>query len=60
MHLDDPAPEIQRAVATVLRGALPLDAGVFADEVRAVRERHRSPRLCDALLAEAEALGTVV
>ena len=38
VHLDDPAAEIQRAVAAVLRAALPLDAGVFTDEVKAVRE----------------------
>ena len=60
VHLDDPAAEIQRAVAAVLRAALPLDAGVFTDEVKAVRDRHRSPRMCDQLLEEAAKLGTVV
>uniref|UniRef100_A0A7S3SDL0 Dynein axonemal assembly factor 5 HEAT-repeat domain-containing protein n=1 Tax=Emiliania huxleyi TaxID=2903 RepID=A0A7S3SDL0_EMIHU len=53
VHLDDPDPEIQAAVAEVLERAAPIDPPEFCSLVRAVRGRHRSSKLCDALLENA-------
>jgi len=53
VHLDDPNPEIQAEVQAVLAQAAPIDPPEFCSQVRLVRERHRSPRLCDALLEAA-------
>jgi len=44
-------------VLAVLEEAVAVDASVLADEVRAVRERHRSTKLCDALLQRAQEAG---
>jgi dynein assembly factor 5 len=55
VHLDDPNPEIQAEVQAVLEVAAPLDPPEFCNQVRLVRDRHRSPRLCDALLEKAGA-----
>jgi len=60
VHLDDPSPEIQQALYTVLEAALLLDPPIFAVEVSAVRDRHRSPKLCDRLVELAKAHGQVV
>jgi len=60
VHLDDPSPEIQQALFAVLEVALECDPPLFATEVSAVRERHRSPKLCDQLIAMARAHGQVV
>jgi len=60
VHLDDPNPEIQQAVYGVLEAALEIDPPIFATEVVAVRERHRSPKLCDALTQHARSHGQVV
>ena len=49
-----------QAVLRVLEEAVAVDAPVLADEVRAVRERHRSTKLCDALLQRAQACGQLV
>ena len=49
-----------QAVLRVLEEAVTVDAPVLADEVRAVRERHRSTKLCDALLQRAQACGQLV
>lgn len=53
VHLDDPNPEIQAEVQSVLEVAAPLDPPEFCNQVRLVRDRHRSPKLCDALLEKA-------
>mmetsp|Transcript_39320 Transcript_39320/g.124013 ORF Transcript_39320/g.124013 Transcript_39320/m.124013 type:complete len:210 (+) Transcript_39320:9-638(+) len=53
VHLDDPDPDIQAAVAEVLERAAPIDPPEFCSLVRAVRGRHRSSKLCDALLENA-------
>jgi len=50
VHLDDPSPQIQQAVATVVAEGLKLDPLACADELRKVRDRQRSPKLVDALL----------
>ena len=60
VHLDDPSPEIQQAIMGVFEVGMQVDPLVFAEEVRAVRERHRSPKLCDQLVEEARALGQLV
>ena len=60
VHLDDPSPEIQQAMFAVLEVALNLDPPVFAAEVVAVRERHRSTKLCDRLIEQARAHGQLV
>ena len=60
VHLDDPALDIQQAVYAVLEAAMVVDPPTFAAEVRAVRERHRSSRLCDRLLEQTDALGQLV
>jgi len=60
VHLDDPSPEIQEAIFKVLEVGLETDPPVFATEVVAVRERHRSPKLCDQLIEQARAHGQVV
>ena len=57
VHLDDASAEIQQAVLAVLNEAVAVDATVLSDEVRAVRERHRSTKLCDALLQRAQEAG---
>ena len=44
VHLDDPSPEIQSAIASVFETGMHVDPLVFAQEVVAVRERHRSPK----------------
>ena len=55
VHLDDPSPDIQDAIAMVLRRGMTIDPPVFCVELLAVRDRHRSPRICDALVEEARA-----
>ena len=60
VHLDDPSPEIQQAIVGVLSVGMHVDPLVFVPEVLAVRDRHRSPKLCDNLIEEARALGQVV
>jgi len=57
VHLDDASVEVQQAVLHVLEEAVAVDAAVLSDEVRAVRERHRSTKLCDALLQRAQQAG---
>ena len=52
-----PSPSPFQAVLAVLEEAVAVDASVLADEVRAVRERHRSTKLCDALLQRAQEAG---
>ena len=52
-----PSPSPYQAVLAVLEEAVAVDASVLADEVRAVRERHRSTKLCDALLQRAQEAG---
>ena len=37
----------------LLEQAMAIDAPVFAAEVRDVRERHRTTKLCDSLLEQA-------
>ena len=60
VHLDDASPEIQQATLRVLEEAVAVDAPVLCDEVRAVRERHRSTKLCDGLIQRAQANGQLV
>ena len=60
VHLDDPSPEIQSAIARVLEVGLYIDPVVFVQEVLAVRDRHRSPKICDQLVEAAKALGQLV
>jgi len=60
VHLDDPSLEIQEAIFKVLEVGLEVDPPVFASEVLAVRERHRSPKLCDKLAEQARAHGQIV
>ena len=60
VHLDDASPEIQQATLRVLEEAVAVDAPVLCDEVRAVRERHRSTKLCDSLIERAQAAGQLV
>ena len=60
VHLDDPSPEIQQAIVAVLEAGMVIDPIVFAQEVVAVRERHRSPKLCDKLVEQAREMGQVV
>ena len=60
VHLDDASPDIQQATFGVLDAAVAIDVVVFTDEVKAVRERHRSTRLCDALIEKAQAAGQLV
>ena len=48
VHLDDPSPEIQAAVKDVLEVAMPVDVAVFVPELLQVKDRHRSPKLCEA------------
>ena len=55
VHLDGPSPEIQQAIVAVLTAAMVVDPVVFTSEVVAVRERHRSPKLCDMLAEQARA-----
>ncbi len=57
VHLDDPSPPIQQAMMQVLEVGMQIDAPVFIGEVHTVRERHRSPRLCDQLIGAARAIG---
>lgn len=59
VHLDDFNPEIQAAAQGVLRAALQVDPAKVCAEISAVRERHRSPKLCDALLAEARSSAAI-
>lgn len=60
VHLDDPSPEIQQCLYALLEGGMAVDPIVFAEEVSAVRERHRSPKLCDQLVEAARGLGQLV
>ena len=61
VHLDDANPDIQQATYGVLdAAAVAVDVVVFTEEVKAVRERHRSTRLCDALIEKAQAAGQLV
>jgi dynein assembly factor 5 len=60
VHLDDPAPEIQEAVHAVLARAMHVDPSTFIPELLAVKDRHRSPKLCLELIEAAKALGQVV
>jgi len=60
VHLDDPSPEIQQAVMRVVEQAMQVDPPVCAEELRAVRERHRSPKLCDSLIEKLGGLGELV
>ena len=60
VHLDDPSPEIQAAVKDVLEVAMPVDVAVFVPELLQVKDRHRSPKLCEELIEAAKALGQVV
>mmetsp|Transcript_55727 Transcript_55727/g.124493 ORF Transcript_55727/g.124493 Transcript_55727/m.124493 type:complete len:252 (-) Transcript_55727:184-939(-) len=60
VHLDDPSPEIQQPVMTLLEQMMNVDPPVFAGEVRAVRDRHRTTKLCDKLIEQATALGQLV
>lgn len=59
VHLDDGSPEIQQMTLGVLEEALGVDPPVLAAEVRAVRERHRSTKLCDGLIQRAQAANSV-
>ena len=47
-------------VATVLDQMMTVDPPVFADELRSVRERQRSPKLVDELLQRTAGLGQLV
>jgi len=60
VHLDDPSLDIQEAIFRVLEVGLEVDPPVFATELIAVRERHRSPKLCDKLVEQARAHGQLV
>lgn len=55
VHLDDPQPDIQAAVAGVLDQTVPLSPTVLMAQIVAIRDKHREPKHCDALLARAEA-----
>jgi len=56
VHLDDPSPQIQSVVMGLLQEAMHLDPPVFSAEVRDVRERHRTTKLCDQLIEHAQSL----
>ena len=60
VHLDDPSREIQEHIFGVLAVSIEVDPPVLAAEAKAVRERHRSPKLCDELIEMARAHGQVV
>ena len=53
VHLDDHDAVIQQAVAAVLRVAITLDAATVTKKLREIRTSHRSPVLCDELMAHA-------
>jgi len=57
VHLDDPSYEIQQPVMALLERMMATDVHVFCEEVRGVRERHRTTKLCDKLLAQAAGMG---
>jgi hypothetical protein len=59
VHLDDFSPDIQRGAQRVLRAAIPINPAKLCSEIAAVRDRHRSPKLCDALLVEARSAAAV-
>eukprot|EP00967_Tisochrysis_lutea_P029584 scaffold34588_cov28-Tisochrysis_lutea.AAC.3 len=63
VHLDDPSPEIQAEVQAVLEFAAPMDPPEFCNQLRLVRDRHRSPKLCNLLIEKAGSIppgGTLV
>jgi hypothetical protein len=60
VHLDDPSPEIQAEVKAVLGEAARVDPPVCAEELRTVRERQRTPKLVDELLATIAGIGQLV
>lgn len=57
VHLDDHDAVIQQAVAAVLRVAITLDAATVTKKLREIRTSHRSPVLCDELMAHAQGVG---
>ncbi|KAJ1622122.1 hypothetical protein T492DRAFT_336521 [Pavlovales sp. CCMP2436] len=59
VHLDDFSPDIQQAALRVLRVAIPINPSKVCLEISAVRDRHRSPKLCDVLIAEARAADSI-
>jgi dynein assembly factor 5 len=56
VHLDDPNPEIQRCVESVLESALHQDYDVFVQEARLSATKSAHPRACQELLRLAESL----
>lgn len=60
VHLDDPSHNIQQAVGSVVGEAMHADPPVCIEELRAVRDRQRSPQLCNELLAKARDIGQLV
>jgi len=60
VHLDDPSPQIQHAVSHVIAEALQVDPPICVEELRAVRDRQRSPALCDELMSRAQGAGQLV
>lgn len=53
IHLDDPQPVIQEAVyPVILRVAEAIDREAVIKKAQAQRMAHRSPTLCDRILAE--------
>ncbi|CAI5745306.1 unnamed protein product [Peronospora destructor] len=55
VHLDDPEPDIQKAVYNVLTETIAIDAPQLAKKAEENRSRHRSPHYCDQLVVLASA-----
>lgn len=56
VHLDDPNPEIQQGIYTVLQSAVHQDYATFLKEAQSAVSKSSHPRLCEELVRLAESL----
>ncbi|CAK9015368.1 Dynein axonemal assembly factor 5 (HEAT repeat-containing protein 2) [Durusdinium trenchii] len=56
VHLDDPNPEIQQGIYTVLQSAVHQDYQTFLKEAQSAAAKSSHPRLCEELVRLAESL----
>ncbi|EGD79070.1 hypothetical protein PTSG_02038 [Salpingoeca rosetta] len=52
LHLDDPDPRIQKSVFSALVEAVDVHPELLKEKLKEARTKHRSPTLCDELIAK--------
>ncbi|XP_069503334.1 dynein axonemal assembly factor 5 [Ambystoma mexicanum] len=57
VHLDDPDRSIQSAVLETLKEGSVVHPALLAQEIEAVKHKHRTPAYCDQLLQHIQSLG---